>query len=300
MALAGLACNINVSPLPDTGAISTAAAQTIIASLTTGAAVFPSFTATNTSAPLTFTPSVYTPTLMPTQGATATPSITFTPLTAQISVSVATNCRSGPGKNYPRVGALPIGKAVDVYARDPSGHYWYIRNPDHANSFCWVWDEYATLTGSIGSLPVFTPPATATSTPTFTPTASVTATFTASPSVKFNVNFAGLEVCKARKEWAVEFTVKNVGKVAFGSMSVIVQDIKKDVAVSRANDGFDSLKGCNSTAHLNALWPGKSTIISAAPFSFNVKDRNLRAWIILCTQPGQGGQCLQKTLNFKP
>ena len=93
-------------------------------------------TATFTPLPPTNTP---TPTLSP------TPIFTFTPLTPQISVSVATNCRAGPGKAYDRVGALLVGEFAQVVGRNPTGNYWYIRNPDSSTGFCWVWGEYATL-----------------------------------------------------------------------------------------------------------------------------------------------------------
>lgn len=292
LTLAALACTLGATPPPDPGAISTAAAQTIIASLTGGAP----FTATNTFVQPTLTLPTDTPTLIPTQ----VPLSTFTPLIPQISVTVATNCRSGPGKAYPKVGALKSGLFVDVYARDPSGNYWYIRNPDHANDFCWVWDEYAILTGSIAGVPMFTPPPTATSTATATFTQTPTVTATLKPGARFDFGYSGLETCKAKKQWWVEFVVKNTGNFPFRSMSVIVQDVKKNVTLSRTVDGFDSVKGCKPTAHLDKLAIGKSVVISSHAFPFNLSGRDLRAWVVLCLQPSQGGACVQKTVVFTP
>ncbi|MBN2554642.1 MAG: hypothetical protein JXA97_01780 [Anaerolineales bacterium] len=108
------------------------------------------------------------------QGATdapAEPSETPAPPTVSassnpiISVSVDTNCRTGPGQVYDYVGALLVGEEAEITARESTGRFWYIRNPDGITDFCWVWDEYATVRGDIGSLPVLTPPPTPTPVP---------------------------------------------------------------------------------------------------------------------------------------
>ena len=53
-----------------------------------------------------------------------------TSIMPMISVSVPTNCRSGPGKAYPIEGALLVGEVAQVLGDDPTGNYWYIPNPD--------------------------------------------------------------------------------------------------------------------------------------------------------------------------
>lgn len=82
-----------------------------------------------------------------------------------ISVSVDTNCRTGPGQIYDYVGALLVGEEAEVTAREATGRFWYIRNPDGIADFCWVWDEYATILGDTSSLPVLAPPPTPTPVP---------------------------------------------------------------------------------------------------------------------------------------
>src|ERR1043165_3543477 len=94
-----LACSVSgtVAPPPDPNSISTSVAGTLIAvaSLTTQQAI-----PIVDVASATFTPeqSTVTPTL------TLIPSLTFTPGVPLISVSMATNCRVGPGKVYDRSG----------------------------------------------------------------------------------------------------------------------------------------------------------------------------------------------------
>ncbi|MDD2922541.1 MAG: hypothetical protein PHQ36_09665 [Anaerolineales bacterium] len=287
--LAALACSIDFGVVPDSGKIGTSIVETVIASLTGTAPAAATMTLPPT---LTHTPE--TPTLTPTQTLTSTPVFTFTPLIPQISVSVNTNCRAGPGKAYPIVGAFTVGVSTQIYGRDATGEYWYIRNPDYAYDFCWVWGEYATITGNVSTVPIFTPPPTPTPTHTFTPTA----TFTALPAAKFNAAYKDLATCN--KKWWNRFAVKNVGDYAFRSMTIVVQDIKNNVTVSRTANGFQYVNNCAWSTSLAVLRPGKSTFISSAPFGYDLTNRNLRAWIVLCVQPNQGGACVQRTLNFKP
>ena len=83
----------------------------------------------------------------------------------QISVSTPTKCRTGPGIAYDRVGGLQVGEVVEVVGRNATGNYWIIRNPDRPGQRCWLWGEFATVTGNTSALPVYTPPPTPTPLP---------------------------------------------------------------------------------------------------------------------------------------
>ena len=171
--LAGMACNLNFGAPPtesDLGHVETSVAGTLIAQLTLAPGpgqVQPTQQPGSTPEPL---PSA-TITLTPTDTSTPTPSVPM------IGVTVNTNCRFGPGSIYDYLGALLVGEAAEIGGRDPSGEYWYIRNPDDPAHFCWLWGEYAQPVGNFGSLPILTPPPSPT--PTYTPTA--TATYTPTP-----------------------------------------------------------------------------------------------------------------------
>src|SRR5512140_3262631 len=141
-----LACALPQITVNDPSANATAVAQTVdFTMMTTQTAAqpidliasetpteVPTLTATWTPEP-TFTPT-QTATLPPTLTVTPTFTPTFVPsatsVSPMISVSVATNCRLGPGKVYTMVGALMVGQTVPVYGRTADGSYWYIRNPD--------------------------------------------------------------------------------------------------------------------------------------------------------------------------
>ncbi len=115
---------------------------------------------------------------------TATPTITLTPTSSipTVQVSVDTNCRSGPRGDYTLLGGLLVGEIGEIVGQAPPGYdYVVIKNPDRDGE-CWLWLEYATITGDISGLQVYSIPPT--STPTFTPTATYTPTPTlpAAPS----------------------------------------------------------------------------------------------------------------------
>ena len=114
--------------------------------------VLPQSTDTLTSLPTITPSSVATPTasLAPTPTASLTPTGT-TSSGPKISVSVGTNCRTGPGKVYDFIGELKVGENAEVVGKNTSYNYWVIKNPD-ANGNCWLWGEYATVIGDTSNL----------------------------------------------------------------------------------------------------------------------------------------------------
>ncbi|MCC6986029.1 MAG: hypothetical protein IT309_06360 [Anaerolineales bacterium] len=115
---------------------------------------------------------------------TATPELTGTPSVPEITVSVNTNCRTGPGTAYQIIGALVIGqKGIVVGKNSPTG-YWIINNPGSTGT-CWLFPQYATVSGDTSKLQEYAIPPTPT--PTFTSTPTATPTL-ASPAPVNNVN----------------------------------------------------------------------------------------------------------------
>lgn len=107
---------------------------------------------------------------------TATETQTPTPDKPLVSVSVDTNCRTGPGEQYDLIGALLVGEQAEVVGETTDGGYWIIKNPDRAGE-CWLWGYYASVTGPTEGLPRYTPP------PTPTPVFNWTSTWTTSYGV---------------------------------------------------------------------------------------------------------------------
>jgi hypothetical protein len=81
-----------------------------------------------------------------------------------VIVSRATNCRFGPGTIYDLLGVLLVGETTEVTARSSAPNYWIVNNPDRAGE-CWLWAQYATVSGDTSVLPLRTPPPTPTPSP---------------------------------------------------------------------------------------------------------------------------------------
>lgn len=279
--LGALACatQATFTPAPDVNALNTTVAETVAGALTLSAV--PGSPLPTETSTLTFTPGP--PTLTPTQTSTVTPFFTPTPPIPLISVDVATNCRSGPGKVYSYKGALLVGEVAQVLARDPSGEYWLIRNPESETDSCWIWGEYATITGNFSVLPVYTPPPTPT--PTFTPT----------PSPDFEVTYTSLDTCVG---WWVELKVKNIGMMDFRSVEITIKDMTTDIDVTNLTDGFIDVDGCLSSSARDVLLPGKATVVSAAAFLYDPSGHEMRAIVTLCTNTGHSGTCIKRKIEF--
>ncbi len=95
---------------------------------------------------------------------TFTPQFTYTSSIVTVSVSINTNCRTGPGNAYPIIGALAVGQTAEVVGRSASSDNWIIKLPGSPSVTCWLWGQYATVVGNTAGLPIYTPPPTPTST----------------------------------------------------------------------------------------------------------------------------------------
>lgn len=223
-----------------------------------------------------FTP---TPTSTPTITVTPSPVFTSTPTVPLVSVSVATNCREGPGKVYDRVGALLVGQVAEVYGRNETSNYWYIRNPNASSSFCWLWGEYATVSGNVPALPVYTPPPTPT------------------PMPDFEASYVGKDSCTG---WWVDIELENTGGIQFKSYSITLRDTVTETVLVAYADGFTDNTGCSSSTNRTNLNPGSSRIISSPVFSYDPAGHKLRATISVCSNLGQNGTCVTQVIEFKP
>ncbi len=250
-------------------AVADSAAATLAAMQSATAQAIPSPTPSLT--PTTTIAWTDTPTLTPTL------TLTFTPAVPMVSVSVDTNCRTGPGKVYDLVGALTVGKSAEVVARDPAGNYWYIRNPNNPSSFCWIWGQYATVVGNTAGLPVYTPPPTPTPTP------------------DFSVSFASVESCGPPR--VLEFTVKNTGSLTWESYQASVTDTDHAITRTHRSNTFHEYDGCIALAGPDDLMPGESGTALAGPFTIPLGPHFTLA-ITLCSQNGLTGTCLTKNISF--
>lgn len=264
--IAALACTTSsvsvATPVP--GMLDTAVAQTVVVLLTQTA-----------QPPVT---GLESPTFTPTVVLSPTPIFTATPAIPLITVSVDTNCRFGPGKVYDFTGALLVGEVAEVYGMDPTGNYWYIRNPD-GDGYCWVWGEYASLVGDPSILPVYTPPPTPT------------------PIPAFEASYDGLETCVG---WWVDIRLKNTGGVSFKSVSITLRDTTNNMVLAMSTDGFTNNDGCLSSTTKDNLHPGGTHTVSAPAFNYDPTGHEIRATVTVCSDKGIKGTCVSQAIEFKP
>ena len=263
---APLACNLpsaistSISPI-EMDVLVTFAAQTALAT---------------TLQPLPGTPPAFftmTPSMLP-----PPPLATPTPILPSLYISSATNCRVGPGKIYDWVGGAETGTVVEAVARDPDGEYWYIRNPDEPSSFCWLWGYYATPSGNVWALPIFTAMP--------TPTASAS----------YTISFSAVDGCVG---WVLEFKVKNTGDVPLKSYSIAAKDKDTGESINISSNEFEERDGCVTVKSNSALSPGELGLVTSSDFSNDPTGHKINATITICTEDGLGGKCYSDTLNFK-
>ncbi len=224
-------------------------------------------------------PATVTPSLTP------EPSATFTPSVPTVSVSSETNCRTGPAIGYDLISKLVPGQTAEVIGRDTYGNYWVIKNPGGATpAFCWLWGEYATVSGDWQSLPVFdTPP---------TPT----------PAPGFSVSYLSTVTCTG--VYAFRFQITNTGAITWNSYKIDISDPSTATNTTFTDDYFTDYTGCGPFANqLQDLENGEVGVAgnwNTGLLTYNPAGHTITATFTLCPQNGMLGTCSTKTITFTP
>jgi hypothetical protein len=229
--------------------------------------------------PVTATP---TPSQTPTPTSTLAPtaSLTPTPEPLKVSVSLATNCRTGPGAAYPFVLDLQPGQVAQVMAQSTVEDYWYIADPEGSDEHCWLWGEYATVEGEAGNLPVLTPEP------------------SPIPQSDFTMYLHSISECGSTR---VVFTVLNNSARTFRSARLHVEDVTNS----------SNLRGPKFESHPFSYNPSSCprdkedsfppgaiayVMIPIKPFE---EGNQALAHITLCTEQEAGGHCATKSAYFR-
>lgn len=285
LAILATACNLPWAGTPVPTAISeddiaTAVAQTVQAQLTLDAAaqVIPSFT--NTLSPPTQEASA-------TQAVPETPAFTPTPAVPILRAEANTNCRLGPSTLYnPPLSVLLKGEKAEVHGRNDAGTWWYIRDPQRADRFCWIWGETTQVEGNVGGLPVITPPPPP---PTATPTAT--------PSPSFSADYDNVHSCGGNP--TAIFEIKNTGTVAFESLNLEIEDLTDSDTLYGPSSSDAPFMGTSSECPPGGddLKAGKTFFVGGAIGAGN-SGHSARATIELCTEDDLDGVCVEERVDF--
>jgi hypothetical protein len=289
--LVGAACSLPFLGLDETGSesrVATAVAQTAAAEEGQEAgSTQPSADGQegddapeDTAAP---SPPTDTPSPEPTDTATVPPTSTYTPTPDAVGVHVTGNtyCRTGPGDIYESRGILNTDQDSELIAKDPTGSFWYIVNPDQPGENCWIWGNYATPEGPTDQLPVFTPPPSPT------------------PYADFTAYFREKDACVA--PWT-EYTIENTGTLPLESFWIKVEDTDSgEVFGPKTSNVFKTLSGCLDDTQEDTIAPGGEAYLMSAEVgtrSYDPSGEPLRATIKICTQENLGGACLTRVVTF--
>jgi hypothetical protein len=215
-----------------------------------------------------------------TSSATFTPTMTVTPNVPMVTVSSETNCRSGPGQVYDKLGVLNPGETTEVVGRTTVENYWLVRNPDNPVQVCWLWGQYATVTGDWQSLPQATQP------PTPTPALAFT----------FSYDFFGV----GPGYQCMMFDVTNTGAITWESYTLsLVDTTHGDTGTTSGNEFITYDNWCGSAVTLLDLTPGeKGTAAVIMHMVHNPSGDHFDATLTLCTGNGLTGTCLTQSISF--
>jgi hypothetical protein len=254
--------------LAATAAVQTALANAVASTLAALATNTPEYT--------------FTPSLTSTPSQTPTLTITLTPSVPKASVSVETNCRSGPGLVYGILGVVSVGQSAEVVGKG-AGDYWIIKVPSNPSVTCWLWGQYATVAGNTSGLPVFSPPPTPT------------------PAQNFTVSFVDNTNCGS--QYAFQFQVNNTGGITWESINIIITNNTADTTTTHTLDSFRAYEGCPLQSDQLNLEPGEGGLVSninPGQLNYDPSGDHFTATFKLCSQNGLAGTCLEKTITFNP
>jgi hypothetical protein len=278
------ACSLQMGPSVNTGTgpDPTAVIQTRVARLIASTndvqtaianAVESTLAAQNSPTPA---PNVMLPT-DPTKAVTASLAV------PTVSVSVQTNCRSGPGTAYDILGILNVGQTAEMVGRSSSNDNWIIKLPSNPTVTCWLWGQYASVVGNTAGLPVVDPP------PTPTPPAS------------FDVAYSFTQACPIGT-YPIQFQIYNSGGITWRSNRVVVTDLVTAETREITWNGFPAINNasCAVDSTAPALEPGWNGFTSSLALSANPAGDWISATIQVCSLDGLAGICMEKTIKFSP
>lgn len=193
-----------------------------------------------------------------------------------------TNCREGPSPDYPRLGALLKGEGSIVHATNPPRSWWFIENPRVPGQLCWVWGETTEVIGDIDALEVIEPPPPPEPGP---------------PGPSFQAFFANIHPCGGMP--TATFEVANDGAVEFRSMGLTIEDRQTGIPMFGPDISNAPFMGSDGECPPGgqSLGPGAVGFVGGVlPMLPGVTEA--RAIIMLCSEPGASGECVDRVIDF--
>lgn len=227
------------------------------------------------------------PTVTSTPTSTATLESTATPEKFTITLSRDTYCRTGTSSQFPSVMYVTAGTTLEVLARNPTNDSYYVKDPNHNNSYCWIWGEYATASGDQKILPMYTSKPLPTNTPTPT------------PAPDFTVEYLNLGNCGGNDY--LNFVIRNPSKFTWQYIQINLYDNTTTLSTVHTSTSFTSYSGCTAGISQGDLAPGEDgevAAINTGQFPAPITGHSISVTVTLC-QTDSGG-CISKSLTVTP
>jgi len=197
-----------------------------------------------------------------------------------ISANLDTNCREGPDTVFPVIGHFQRGQTSEVQGSNTSQTWWYIKNPDNPEGYCWVWGETTSVEGITNEVAIITPP----------PLPPL--------GIDFIATYSHVENCFGMP--VAVFAIENNGSLKLESLQMLIVDIEKGGQlywIPLLNQPFWASKNsCNRD--WSYMDPGDYAYVGGELLYTNVKGDKAQASIKLCSEENQDGQCMEKTVQF--
>jgi len=144
---------------------------------------------------------------------------------------------------------------------------------------CWLWYEWATVTGNGDALPIIQSPPT----PTW------------SPKPDFTFDYVGVTTCGAVK--FIRLQVVNTGNLAWESFRIVAQDTVTTDTMSVQYNAFVDYSGCSHPGGVTAIAPGATNYaVGLAPAGSG--GHNVEVTLHLFTADNSGGTHMSGNINF--
>ena len=188
------------------------------------------------------------------------PAQVLPPATGAVTVTVttATNCRTGPGQNFNIVYGMPIGQVAKVVAKNSYSGYWIIEIPGQNGQTCWLWGQYAVINGDMSTLKEVVTPTSPAPTITNTPKPTLTPTATTGPAFPNAPTGLTASISCAAGPGATQTTVS-------GNMSWTDNSTNELVFVASVDGVSSKILAANSTSDSFNVVMETANLINATP-----------------------------------
>jgi len=217
------------------------------------------------------------------------PTANNVPDSSDVSLTLAFNtvCRKGPATVYHSVVTIPAGIKVKVAGKlAGSDEYYYVENPNDANSYCWVYSQGASPEGNLALLPKVEP------LPSPTP----------ETGMNFSVTYSKIQLCGG-DDYSFSYIVTNTDDLVWQSIKVHITDVSNGVSSTYHSNRFEENTKCQLDNDRDELAKGEHvymTPYNPGHFDYAPYGKTFNIRVTLCSEDDLEGTCMTKEIRANP